>query len=86
MIKSRIMRWMGHAARMGKMRNPYKSFIRKPEEKIPLEKTRRRWKDNVRMDLSEKGWEPVDWIYLAHDRDQWRDLVNRVMNLLHGVI
>jgi hypothetical protein len=54
-------------------------LIGKPEGKRPLE--RRRWADNIRMDLKEIGWQDVDWIHLARVRDQWRDLVNKVMNL-----
>jgi hypothetical protein len=64
---------------MGEKRNAYKIFVGKCEEKIPL--GRRRWEDNIRMDLREVGWEFVDWIHLAQDRDQWRALVNTVMKL-----
>jgi hypothetical protein len=46
-----------------------------------LGRPRRRWEDNIRMDLREIGWSGIDWIDLAQDRDQWRALVNRVMNL-----
>jgi hypothetical protein len=53
----------------------------KPEEKRPLGIPRRRWVDNIKMDLREIGWRGVDWIYSAEDRDQWRALVNTVMNL-----
>jgi len=49
--------------------------------KKPLGRPRSRWEDNIKMDLEEVGWEGVDWIHLAQDRDQWRDLVNTVMNL-----
>jgi hypothetical protein len=55
--------------------------VGKPEGKRPLGRTRRRWEDNIRMDLREIGWGGVDWIDLAQDRDQWRALVNTVMNL-----
>jgi hypothetical protein len=65
---------------MGEMRNTYKAFVRKPEEKRPLEGPRRRWEDNIRMDLGEIWWEDVDWIHLAHDKNQWRALVITVMN------
>jgi hypothetical protein len=50
----------------------------KPEGKRPLGKPRRRWEDNIRINLREIGWEGVDWIYLAQNRDQWRALVNTV--------
>jgi hypothetical protein len=49
----------------------------KPEGKRRLERPRRRWKDNIRMDLREMGWEVVDWMHLAQDRDQWSAVVNR---------
>jgi hypothetical protein len=81
MIKSRRMRWAGHVARMGKTRNAYRISVGKPEGKGPLGRPRRRWVDNIKMDLRETGWDGVDWIDLAQDRDQWRALVNTVMNL-----
>jgi len=56
-------------------------LVRKPEGKRPLGRPRRRWEDNIKMDLREIGWEDVDWIHLAQDRDQWRALVNTKMNL-----
>jgi transcription termination factor 2 len=80
-IKSRRMRWAGHVARMGEKRNAYRLFVGKPEEKRPLGRTRRRWVDNIKMDLEEVGWDDVDWIGLAHDRSRWRALVNSVLNL-----
>jgi hypothetical protein len=55
--------------------------VGKPEGKRPLGRPRRRWDDNIKMDLSEVGWGGMDGIHLAQDRDQWRALVNRVMNL-----
>jgi hypothetical protein len=66
---------------MGKKRNAYRILVGKPEGKRPLGRHRRRWEDNIRMDLEEIGWEVVDWVDLAQDRDQWRALVNTVMNL-----
>jgi hypothetical protein len=81
MIKSRRMRWAGHVARMGKTRNAYRILVGKPEEKTPLGRPRRMWVDNIKTDLRAIGWEGVDWIELAQDRDQWRALVNTVMNL-----
>jgi hypothetical protein len=53
----------------------------KPEGKGPLGRPRRRWVDNIRMDLGEVGWGDVDWIGLAKDRNRWRALVNPVLNL-----
>jgi hypothetical protein len=64
------------------MRNAYKILAEKPEGKRPLGRPRRRWEDNIKVDLREIGIEGVDWIELAHDRDQWRTCVNVVMNLL----
>jgi hypothetical protein len=82
MIKSRRMRWAGDVARMGEKRNAYRILVGKSEEKKPLGRPRRRWVDNIKMDLREIGWGDMDWIDLAQDRDQWRALVNTVMNLL----
>jgi hypothetical protein len=64
-IKSRRMRWGGHVARMEEKRNAYRLLVGKPEGKRPLGRPRRRWVDNVRMDLGEVGWGDVDWIGLA---------------------
>jgi hypothetical protein len=80
-IKSRRMRWAGHVARMGEKRNAYRLLVEKPEGKRPLERPRRRWANNIKIDLLEIGWGDVDWIGLARDRDKWRALVNAVMNL-----
>jgi hypothetical protein len=81
MIKSRMMRWAGHVARMGENRNVYRILVGNPEGKRLLGRPRRRWVDNIKMDLREIGWSVMDWIDLAQDRDQWRALVNSVMNL-----
>jgi hypothetical protein len=80
-IKLRRMRWAEHVAGIGVKRNAYMILVGKPEGKRPLRRTRRRWEDNVRMDLREIEWGGVDWIDLAHDRDQCRALVNTKMNL-----
>ena len=53
----------------------------KSERKRPLERPRRRWKDNIKMDLQEVRWRSMDWIDLTQNRDRWKDLVNAVMNL-----
>jgi hypothetical protein len=74
-------RWAGHVARMGGKRNAYRLLVGKPEGKWPLRRPRRRWADNIKIDLLEIGWGGVDWIGLAQDRDKWRALVNAVMNL-----
>jgi hypothetical protein len=66
---------------MGAKRDAYRILVGKPEGKKPLGRHRRRWEDNTSMDLREIGWGGMDWIYLAQDRDQWRALVNTVMNL-----
>jgi hypothetical protein len=65
----------------GEKRNAYRSLVGKPEGKRPLGRPRRRWEDNIRMDLREIGWSGTDWIDLAQDRDHWRALVDTVMNL-----
>ena len=80
-IKSRRMRWAGHVARMGEERGVYRVLVGKPEGKRPLGRPRRRWVDNIRMDLQEVGCGYMDWIGLAQDRDRWRKLVSAVMNL-----
>jgi hypothetical protein len=81
MIKSRRMRWEGHVARMAEKRNAYRILMEEPDGKRQLGKPRRRWVDNIKMDLREIGWTGLNWIDLAQDRDQWRALVNAVMNL-----
>jgi hypothetical protein len=80
-IKSRRIRWAGHVARMGEGRNVYRVLVGKPEGRRPLGRPRRRWEDEIRMDLEEIGWGGVEWIHLAQDRDRWRGVVNAVMNL-----
>jgi hypothetical protein len=75
----RRMRRAGHVARRG--RNAYRILVGKPEGKRPLGRPRRRCVDNIKMDLREIGWDGMDWIDLAKDRDQWRALVNAVKNL-----
>ena len=80
-IKSRRMRWAGHVARMAEGRGVYRVLVGKPEGKRPLGRPRRRWEDNIRMDLEEVGLGYEDWIGLAQDRDRWRALVSAVRNL-----
>jgi hypothetical protein len=75
------MRWAGHVARMGEGRGVYRVLVGKPEGRRPLGRPRRRWEDNIRMDLREVGFAFVDWMGLAQDRDRWRALVSAVMNL-----
>jgi hypothetical protein len=81
-IKWRRMRWAGHVARMGENKNVYRILVGKPEGKSPLGRPRRRWIDNIKMDVLEIGLNVVDWIGLAQDRYRWRALVISVMNLL----
>jgi hypothetical protein len=64
----------------GEKRNAYKILVGKPEAKGSLGRPRRRWEDNIIMDLREIGWGGLDWIDLAQDRDQWRTIVNMAMN------
>jgi hypothetical protein len=75
------MRWTGYAARMEEKRNAYRLLVGKPERKRPLGRPRPKWVDNIRMDLGEVGWDDVDWIGLAKDRNRWRAVVNSVLNL-----
>jgi hypothetical protein len=85
-MKSRRIRWAGHVARIGEeeeeeKNNSYRLLVGKPEGKRPLRRPRRRWVDNIRMDLGEVGLGDVDWIGLAKDRNRWRAVVNSVLNL-----
>ena len=83
-IKSRRMRWAWHVARLGDRRGVYEYMVlvRKPGGKRLLGRPRRRWGDNIKMDLQEVGCGGMDWIELDQDRGRWRALVNAVMNLL----
>jgi hypothetical protein len=65
----------------GEKRNAYSFLVGKPEGKTPLGRPRRKWVDNITMDLGEIGWDGMDWINQAQDRDQWRALVKTEMNL-----
>jgi PAS domain-containing protein len=69
-MKARRIRWTGHVARMGENRNAYRLLVRKPDGRRHLGRPRRRWLDNIRMDLVEVGLGDVDWIGLAQDRDR----------------
>jgi len=78
-VKSRRMRWAGCVAGIGERRVVHRVLVGKPEGKRPLGKPRRRWEDNIKMDLREVG-EGGDWMEMAEDRDRWRALVNTAMN------
>ena len=80
-VKSRRVRWAGHVARMGEDRGVHRVLVGKPEGKRPLGRPRRRWEDNIKMDLEEVGGGRGDWMELAQDRDRWLALVIAVMNL-----
>jgi len=80
-IKSRRMRWTGHVACIGEERVVYRDLVGKPVGRRPLGKPRRRWVNNIRMDLQEVGCGYMDWIGLVQDRDRWRTLKSAVMNL-----
>ena len=67
--------------RMGKRRGVYRVLVGKHEGNRPLGRPRRRWEDNIKMDIQEVGGGCEDWMELAQDRDRWRELVNTVMNL-----
>jgi len=68
-------------ARMGEGRGVHRVLVRKPEGKRPLGRPKHRWEDNIKMDLQEVGGDCGDWVELAQDRDRWRALVSKVMNL-----
>ena len=72
------MRWAGHVARMGENRVVHMVLVEKSEGKRPLRRLRRRWEDNIKMDLQEVGGSRGDWMELAQDRDRWRALVGTV--------
>jgi len=77
-VKSRRMRWAGLVARMGEDRGVHTVLVGKSEGKRPLGRPRRRWEDNIKMDLHEVGGGRGDWMELAQDRDRWRALVRTV--------
>jgi hypothetical protein len=68
------------SSRNGEDRNEYRNLVGKPEGRRPFVRPRRRQEDNIKMDVREIGWGGMDWIDLAQDRDQWRALVNTVLN------
>ena len=80
-VKLRRMRWAGHVARMEDGRGVQRVVVGKPEGKRPMGRPRRRWKDNIKMDLQEVGAGCGDWMELAQDRDRWRALMSTVMNI-----
>jgi hypothetical protein len=80
-MKSRRMRWAGHVARMGEGRGVYRVLVGRPENKRPLGRPRRRWEDNIKLDLREIGIDGANWTQLAEVRVRWRAFVNTVMNL-----
>jgi hypothetical protein len=66
---------------MGEGRGAYRILVGRPEGRRPLGRPRRRWEDNIKMDLQEVGWGGMDWIDMAQERDRWRAVVSAVMNL-----
>jgi hypothetical protein len=80
-IKSRMMRWAGHVARMGEGRGVYRVLVGRPEGRRPLGRPRRRCEDNIKMGLREIGINGANWIRLAQGRVQWRAFASTVMNL-----
>ena len=79
-VKSRRMSWAGHVERMGEDRGVLRVLVGKPEGKRPLGRPRRRWEDNIKMDLQEVGGGRGDWMELAQVRDGWRALVGTARN------
>ena len=80
-VKSRRMRWVGHVTRMGNGRAVHRFLVGNPEGKRPLERPRRRWEDNSKMDIKEVWGGCVVWMELAQIRDMWRAIVSTVMNI-----
>ena len=80
-LKSRRLTWTRHVARVEQSRNAYRGLVEKPKGKGPLGRPRRRWEDNIKMDLRKLGCDHGGLISLAEDRDQWRAYVLSVMNL-----
>jgi hypothetical protein len=80
-VKSRRMRWARHVARIGEERGTQRLLVGKPEGKRPWGSPRRRWEENIKMDLQEVGVGREDWVESAQDRDRWRALVSTVKNL-----
>ena len=81
MIKSRRLRWTGHVAKMEESRSAFKILTGKPTGKRPLGRPRRRWEDNIRMDLEEIGINAGNCVDLTQNRDTWGALVNSALNL-----
>jgi hypothetical protein len=79
-IKSRIMKWAGHVARMLEGTGVYRVLLGKSEGRRQLGRPRRRWEDNIKIDLREVECGGMDWIELAHDTDRWRPPMNAVIN------
>jgi hypothetical protein len=79
-IKSKRMRWAGHVARMREGRGVYRVLVGRAEGKRPLGRPKRRWEDNINVDLRDIGINGANWIRLAQDRVQWQACVNTVMN------
>jgi hypothetical protein len=80
-IKSRRMRWTGHVARVMEGRGVYRDLVGRPEVKRPLGGPRRKWEDNIKVELREIGIDGAKWIQLAQDTVQWRAFVDTVINL-----
>jgi hypothetical protein len=78
-VKSRRIRWAGNVARRGEGRVVHRVLVGKPERKRPVGRPRRRWEDNIKMELEEVGWGCRDWMERDQDRDRWRALVGTVM-------
>jgi len=79
-VKSRRMRWAGHVAHMGEGRVVHRVLVGKPEGRRPSGRPKRRWEDNIKMDLQVVGGGFGDWMELAQDRDRWQALVSTVIN------
>jgi len=78
-IKSRRI-WTGHVACMGERRGKYRAWVVRLEGTRPLGRPKRRWEDNIKIDLQKVGRGGMNWVDLAHDKDRWRALANAVKN------
>ncbi|KAJ4441541.1 hypothetical protein ANN_11397 [Periplaneta americana] len=75
------LRWAGHVAHMGESRNAYSVLVGRSKGIRPLGRKRRRWEDNIKMDLRKVGYDGRDWINLPQNRNQWRDHARAAVNL-----
>jgi hypothetical protein len=81
LVSTSRMRWASHVVRMGETRNEFTIFVGKPEGKRPLYRLKRRWEDNIKMNLQETGYVDMKWIHLGRDKNQLHCLVKGIINI-----